>query len=207
MLFVGSALYLQFRPDDHHRNLQPAQVTALEGRRVTARFLRPPTERPQAGECWVYFEYAFEFMKQMVSVVSMLDDPDTLPTILLDLDNDAISAECRHHQRIPMMYAKRTAAFGPEDHCSLLDVSQSGYAVEARQHYKLGHVVIGTIRHRDLFFSGPAIVQSVQELPNGRYRYGMRCIPGRAGEHELGSGLRRIVEEVLGDDGVIQESA
>jgi|GEM_PF-5334148 len=205
MFCGGSAIFIQNEPDPTHRNLQQAQVLDYEAPLFRAQLKKGGKLPAVDAHFTVYFEDAFEFMRQEALAVAV--ESGEAPVVEFELIGEPESAECRRAQRVPTMYANRTALFGSEEDCLLLDVSETGYAVVSKQRYEKGHVVTATVTYNGGFFSGPATVQSVREMENGDIRYGLRCIPVRTGHGcDLSSGLRRIVEAALSGQGIQPEN-
>ncbi|MHC4776219.1 MAG: PilZ domain-containing protein [Planctomycetota bacterium] len=107
-----------------------------------------------------------------------------------------MSAEGRERFRVSTVMADLTATVGAEAECKLLDVSTTGFAVEATQRYEIGQVVSVTLRYQDRQFSGKARIQSIRELELGRIRYGLHAVDDKASGGELRKGQQHITAAI-----------
>jgi hypothetical protein len=128
-----------------------------------------PLEEGQ--EVFIYYEINRIFMKQLARIETVTQgDPKT--SIRFGTSGHAVSAEDRDCYRVPTAFKELTATVGPEGSCKLLDVSGTGFAVIASEHYRIGELVEVELRYRSEAFSGRACLQSMKQLAEGRIRYG-----------------------------------
>ncbi len=130
-------------------------------------------------------------MKQPARLDAVGQD-DPTPVVGFQTTGEPVSAESRERFRVSTVMADLTAAVGAEAECKLLDVSTSGFAIEATQRYEVGQVVSVTLRYQGGEFSGKARVQSIRELDLGRIRYGLHAVEDRASGGELRKGQQYI---------------
>ncbi|MHC4129010.1 MAG: PilZ domain-containing protein [Planctomycetota bacterium] len=134
-------------------------------------------------------------MKQPARLDAVGQD-DPTPVVGFQTTGEPVSAEGRERFRVSTVMADLTATVGAEAECKLLDVSTTGFAVEATQRYEIGQVVSVTLRYQDRQFSGKARIQSIRELELGRIRYGLHAVDDKASGGELRKGQQHITAAI-----------
>jgi hypothetical protein len=191
MLASKSKVYLNFPFGSQQHMLHPATIGEAGDRNYTAELEEPdPFLRP-GQDLFVYYYLGPKFVKQPARLdVIMQTDP--MLVIGFQVTGEPMSAESRERFRVSTVMANLTAAVGAEAECLLLDVSTTGFAVEATQHYEIGQVVSATLRYQNRQFTGKARVQSIRQLDMGRIRYGLHAVEDTASGGDLRKGQQHI---------------
>jgi len=103
------------------------------------------------------------------------DDPFP-QTIAIQAVGEPVSAESRQCFRVSTVMSGRTAVLGDEAGCDLLDVSVTGFSVNASEQHDVGDQVPAVHEHDGRRYSGRTSVQSVAAVRDGSYRYGLHCV-------------------------------
>ncbi len=127
-------------------------------------------------ELLIYFDHNRQFMQQAVKVDAVFDG-ESGPRFILQTLGSPMSAEDRQCYRVRTSVTNISiSSFGDEPDCPMLDISQTGFAVTSSTSYKIGQVVETKITLEGNVYTGPTSIQSVTELTQGRYRYGVNCV-------------------------------
>ncbi|MCL4197828.1 MAG: hypothetical protein KJZ69_10085 [Phycisphaerales bacterium] len=209
MLSKGAEVFVTCGRDADKRILHPATVLAVSGEVFSIQLSGGDLTVSAGATVLVFFDLNRQFTKQSASVVAVHDprtgcgdgDASQLaapgaknggPVFGCRLVGQPISAESRESFRVCTVVANITGDLGIEKNCPLMDVSATGFAMIAKSSYKISDVVAAVLRHEGKEFRGRAVVQSVKELPGGRFRYGLHCMEERHGESSLRKGCQQI---------------
>jgi hypothetical protein len=130
-------------------------------------------------------------VKQPAHLDSVMETGPT-PLVGFRTTGEPTSAEGRDRFRVSTVMANLTASVGAEPECPLLDISSTGFAVEATQRYEIGQVVSVTLRYQGRLFSGKARVQSIREREMGSIRYGLHALEDKTSGGDLQKGQQHI---------------
>ncbi len=187
----GSSVFIQFPGKTKRRTLHPTTVTETAGSNNLTVQPDDPDLALEAGlEILIYFEHQRQFMQQPARVDALLEG-ESGPLIGLQTMGEPVSAESRQCYRVRTTITNITATFDGEDDCPLLDVSVTGFAVSSPNQYTIGQVLDAQLHYESKRYTGQASIQSVCELPDGRYRYGVNCVKSKAAD-SLSKGVQDI---------------
>ena len=193
MLTTGQNVFLQI-VDNPPRALCPSGAVEVTGTALTVRIkdsCAPDVDEilqaVEIGqETLIYYTLEHEFLNQPVRVDEVLSpEPDAIDAcqdggnaVLVSMKTlgAPVSAESRQCYRVSTVVAELTTSFDRYDDCELVDVSNTGFAVTSEEEFPVGAVITDTPRFEDLEPSGPVCIQSVRELKDGRFRYGLHCV-------------------------------
>jgi len=191
MLASGTKIFLNLPHGSQRHVLHPATVTKAGKRDYTAQLEEAdPILRP-GQDLFVYYYLGPKFVKQPARL-DAVGQADPSLVVGFQTTGEPMSAEGRGRFRVSTVMANLTAAVGAEAECTLLDVSTTGFAVEATQRYEIGQIVSVTLRYQDRQFRGKARIQSIRELDLGRLRYGLHAVDDRASGGDLRKGQQHI---------------
>ncbi len=214
MFCKGTILFLQFPHESRTRLLHQGTVLDVSPGAFQAMFEEEKLPIAAGQELMIYFDRQGKFLKQPARVIVVHDpastettpaDPaaeqggdDSVPmaqaiglVCALQPVGQPVSAESRQSYRVSTVISDRRAELNGEM-CKLLDVSASGYAVISRKQYKFGQILEGAVTLHHETFRGQVCVQSIRELGEGRYRYGLYCAEDRAQRGGLKEGLPKL---------------
>ena len=83
------------------------------------------------------------------------------------------------------------ARFGDEKDCMVIDISEDGLAVIARENHSIGKEVTFEMWIRSTLYRGIVEIRSVATAARGKFRYGLLCLPDVA-HHNLSASLRDL---------------
>jgi hypothetical protein len=209
MLSKGAEVFVTCGRDADKRILHPAKVLSVSGETYALQLHGSGLETSAGGNILVFFDLNRKFHKQSAEVVAIHDprtgvgEGDTAnltqdastnagPVIGCNLVGKPMSAEGRESFRVCTVIANITGDLGIEKNCPLMDVSSTGFAMVARSKYKISDVIAAVLRHENAAFKGRAVVQSVKELPGGRFRYGLNCLDQPTSSTSLSKGCQQI---------------
>jgi hypothetical protein len=170
MLAPDTKIFLNVPRGTRKHMLHPARITEAGARGCTAELDEPDVLLGPGQEIFVYYYLKHRFVKQAARIDAVMETEPTL-VVGFQTDGEPMPAESRESFRVSTVMSDLTATVGAEDECRLLDVSTTGFAVEATQRYEVGQVVSVTLRYQGRQFSGKARVQSIRELDLGKVRY------------------------------------
>lgn len=209
MLSKGAEVFVTCGRDADKRILHPATVLAVSGDVFSIQLAGGELPISVGGTVQIFFDLNRQFTKQAGTVVAV-HDPRTgcgtgehsgLPdhasrsagaAFGCRLVGQPVSAESRASFRVCTVVSNITGDLGIEKNCPLMDVSATGFAMIAKSSYKISDVIAAVLRHEGKEYRGRAVVQSIKELPGGRFRYGLHCMDERNGESNLSKGCRQI---------------
>ena len=217
MLTGGMTIFLQ-RPEDFaERRLSPAVILRFADDALAV-LLEWSLAVIVDDEINIYYEAARKFVQQPVRVTDVgLTDVDidaAAEAAPSDADSWAqgespadrrvdlvttgpfISADSREAYRIVTVTSDLTAALGAEMHCTLADVSSTGFSVIADDDHEMGAVLPAALRYEDKQFTGTARIQSIKMLITGQIRYGLVNVEIRGEASSLAQGQQIIGAEV-----------
>jgi hypothetical protein len=140
MLESETRIFLNLPDGSQQHILHPARIKKAGERGYTAELEEPdPFLRPGL-DLFVLYYLKDRFVKQPARLDSVMQTGPT-PLVSFQTTGEPMSAETRESFRVSTVMANLTAAVGAETECPLLDISTTGFAVEATQRYELGHVV------------------------------------------------------------------
>ncbi|MDH3584478.1 MAG: hypothetical protein OER86_09710 [Phycisphaerae bacterium] len=191
MLRVDSNILIQFPGDGDRRVLHKAKIIALREQTYTAELEEQALPIEAGRPALVFYSEAGRFMQQS-AVVTATMQAGSRPVFGLEVTDEPTPGESRQCFRIATIIPERTAHFGAEDNCPILDVSVTGFAIVSTEVYIAGNTVPVTLNYEDEIFTGRARVQSVVQLDDGRFRYGLWCADERPDTGTLPEGLQKI---------------
>jgi len=209
MLSKGAEVFITCGRDADKRILHPASVLAVSGNVFSIQLSGGDLPISAGATVLVFYDLNRQFTKQSGNVVAMHDPRTGCSTgdatnlaanatkgggavFGCELVGQPISAESRDSFRVCTVVANITGDLGIERNCPLMDVSATGFAMIAKSSYRISDVIAAMLRHEGKEFKGRAVVQSVKELPGGRFRYGLHCMDERNGESNLRKGCQQI---------------
>jgi hypothetical protein len=191
MLGADKNLFLSIPNESVLRILHPGTVVSVEHDIYTAELEEEDVPLEEGQEVFIYYEIDHTFMKQPARLETVTQgDPKT--SISFATSGAPVSAEDRDCYRVPTAFKGLTVTVDPEKSCDLLDVSGTGFAVTASEHYGIGELVEVALRFRSEAFSGRACLQSMKKLGEGRIRYGLYCVDQKIAAGSLSRGLHAI---------------
>lgn len=142
-------------------------------------------------DIFVYYDFKNEFMRQPASIGVIVELSSGF-TFTFQFTGDAVSAERRQCYRVSTVMADVSSTFGEEDNCEVVDISATGFAVIAARQYKITEIIVATIQFEGMMVNTQCRIESVQELSNGRIRYGLHCLDGKTIDERQSKGLQQI---------------
>jgi hypothetical protein len=175
--------------------LHPAVIRDAGSSGYTAELEESDLHLAPGQDLFVYYFLRHKFVKQPARLDAVMQTSPTL-VVAFQTTDEPMSAEGRETFRVSTVLADLTATVGAETECRLLDVSTTGFAVEATQRYEVGQVVSVTLRYEERQFSGQARVQSIRDLDLGKIRYGLHAVEDKAHGAELRKGQQHIAAAI-----------
>ncbi len=192
MPIKGSTIFVRFPNESKNRILHPVTVTQTGGsNNLTVLPEDPNLALETEQEILIYFEKKRKFMQQPAKVEALLEGEEGTVAALKTL-GDPIPAESRQCYRVSTVLSKLTSTFDNVEDCSLRDVSVTGFAVITSKHYKTGQIIDAELRFEGKRYIGQTSVQSVTEMPEGLFRYGVNCVKAAASPTSLSKGVQQI---------------
>jgi hypothetical protein len=191
MITKATELFFQFPSETSKRILHPVEVVETESDVVTARFFEGGLAPDPGQDILMYFEMGREFMQQSARVAAVLETEPAC-VFAFQTTGEPVSAEGRECYRARTIFLEIAVDFGDEHGCPLQDISATGLAVTAITRHAIGAHVPVRFRHESITASGTVCVQSVRELPSGRFRYGLHSVGRDKADREFRDALNRI---------------
>ena len=191
MLAPDTRIFLNLPRSSRRHLLHPARITEAGPRGYTAELEETDLLLGPGQDLFVYYYLRHKFVKQAARVDAVMQTDPAL-VVAFQTTSEPMPGEGRESFRVSTVMADLTATVGAETECRLLDVSTTGFAVEATQRYEVGQVVSVTLRYQGRQFSGKARVQSIRELDLGKIRYGLHAVEDRASGGDLRKGQQHI---------------
>lgn len=194
MISTQSAVYLLVPNESNERVLHPGRVLALRQSDVIQIGFDQPIAPAVGSDVNVFFDHNGKFFQQSGSIVaveaaaapaptsdiapaaeadSYLLQKPVAQTITFRCVGKPVSADGRGSYRVSVVALQAMARVEKERDCKLVDVSPEGLAVLTKQNYRLGTAVKMLFDYEDQHLEGLARVQTVRELPNGKFRCGL----------------------------------
>ncbi|NNF43767.1 MAG: hypothetical protein HKN62_12140 [Phycisphaerales bacterium] len=192
MLTTGTNLLLRLPDPPDERILHLGLITELDGTRCVAEF-EEAQFAPEIGmDVMLFLQLDGTFCQQSARVEEV-GKIGLVPLLHMTLRGEPVSAEGRAESRVSTVASELTAIIDGEDFCPLLDVSTTGFAVMASGAHAAGKVVDARLSYEGDEYTGHTSVQSVREIWEGRYRYGLYCV------HEEGDTLKDALLRIRRD--------
>ncbi len=191
MLKLGMKMFLNFPNESKKLILHPGTIKEAGECGYTADIEESNLAVEAGQDVFVYYELNRKLVKQAARIEAAMKNAPAL-TIGFQVTGDVVSAECREWFRVSTVLNDLTADFGPESDCRLLDVSSVGFAVEATERYEIGNTLPATLHFEGEHFTGEVRVQSVRELDEGRFRYGLHALADKSSGGDLCKGQQQI---------------
>jgi len=151
--------------------------------------------RDQAIEVGVhavlYFARGRDFLQQSVLVQVALPAEDGL-RLDFTISGRARSADNRQSYRVSAITAGITATFGEEEHCEVIEVSETGLSLYAHTIRELGEAVEIVLHIPGDSVAGRAVVINAKPISAKRVRYGLRSREHDPTMAEFERGLTRL---------------
>lgn len=192
-LDTDSYIYLQQDVSSTRTDLMPGRVLWTNGDLVAAEM--NVVAFPYAGKrVVILYDEGRRFVAQDAVVEGIIEceasddqsfeesphidlDEDSRPVnVVLERIGDPVSAESRECYRVRTSALKVTVAFGSCPACELLDISQTGFAVLSDESLDMNSLVKAALPSGESVVHGHVRIQSLRQLSNGRYRYGVAVI-------------------------------
>jgi len=191
MLASDTKIFLNLPAGSRKHILHPARIKEASKRGYTAELDESDVLLGPGQDLFVYYYLKHKFVKQPARVDAVMQTEPTL-VVGFETTGEPMLGEGRESFRVSTVMADLTATVGAETECRLLDVSTTGFAVEATQRYEVGQVASVTLRYQERQFSGRAQVQSIRELDLGKIRYGLHAVEDRTSGGDLRKGQQHI---------------
>ncbi|MHC4082801.1 MAG: PilZ domain-containing protein [Planctomycetota bacterium] len=191
MLASDTKIFLNLPRGTRRHMLHPGRIRDAGKGGYTAELDESDVLLGPGQDLFVYYYLRHRFVKQSARVDAVMQTDPTL-VVGFQTTGEPMPAEGRESFRVSTVMADLTVTVGAETECRLLDVSHTGFAVEATQRYDIGQVVSVTLRYQGRQFSGKAQVQSIRELDLGKVRYGLHAVEDRASGGDLRKGQQHI---------------
>jgi hypothetical protein len=183
-------IYLQRDVSVSRTDLLPGRVLWINGAMVAAEIDVVTFPDAAGRKLAILFEDGRRFVTQEAVVEGVIDreaadersydeqsrmdlDQDSRPVVVLKRIGDPVLAESRECYRVRTVPLNMTVNFGSCSECELTDISQTGFAVLSDESFEQKSVVEAALPGTDGLVHGHVRVQSVRELRNGRFRYGV----------------------------------
>ena len=186
-----TGFFVQIPDESNQRVLHSALIKEFEEDTFTAELQEEDGLLECGQDIFVYFEYKNEFMRQPARIEVISVSPSR-PTFAFKFTGDAVSAERRQCYRVSTVMAEVNATFGEEEACTVVDVSATGFALIAAKQYKCTDIIAATVLFEGKTFSGQVRVESVRDLSDSQFRYGLYCLKSNATDEQLLMGLQQI---------------
>ncbi|MHC4428161.1 MAG: hypothetical protein ACYS0D_06100 [Planctomycetota bacterium] len=191
MIASETKIFLHLPGESRKPILHPATVKEPGEHGQTAELEESDVALEAGQDIFVFYEIERKFVKQAARIDAVMQTDPTL-IVGFQITGEIVAAESREWFRVSTGTASLTMDFGDESGCPLLDVSSVGFAVEASERYEIGQVVPATLRHESKEYHGQARIQSIRELGDDRYRYGVHSIEDKASRGDLRKGQQLI---------------
>ncbi|HIE97993.1 MAG: hypothetical protein ABGZ23_09525 [Fuerstiella sp.] len=207
-------IYLQRDVSDTQTDLLPGRVLWTNDNLVAAEMDVVTFPYDTGNKVRILFEDGRRFVAQDAVVEGLIDreaadDPSFEQLSRMDYDQESqpavvvlerigqpILAENRECYRVRTSALNVTVEFGNCPECELADISQTGFAVFSDEVLEQSSVVDAALPSGDSVIRGNVRIQSVRQLRNGRYRYGVAVI-GRGLQNACGSLAAELQRQVL----------
>jgi len=184
-------IYLQRDVTVTRTEMLPGRVLWINGAMVAAEVDVVTFPDAAGKKVAILFEDGRRFVTQEAVVEGVIDreaadersyddqsrmdlDQDSRPVVVvLKRIGDPVLAESRECYRVRTVPLNVTVNFGSCPECELTDISQTGFAVLSDESFEANSVVEAALPGQDGLVQGHVRVQSVRELRNGRFRYGV----------------------------------
>jgi hypothetical protein len=190
MLTTGDGLFLQIPGESRQRVLHPATVVNLADGTYSITLEEELSVNP-GQDVLLFFETRHEFMQQAGRIDTVLSSEPS-PIIGIRTVSKPVSAESRQCFRVSTVMSDLSADVGDVQNCPLVDVSATGFSIIAGDCFKVGQTVPATLAFEQEQFPGQACIQSVKDLGNGKFRFGLHAISDRVCGADLERGLHHI---------------
>lgn len=192
MLTIDTAFFLYIPGESKERILHPARIVGCVQGLCTAELEEADLPIAEDQETLVFYEHNHNFVQQTACITQISDNG---PKVIVGLKTtgEPVSAECRQNYRVSAVLAELTAELGKERECPLLDVSSTGFSVIAGDTHQIGSIVGAVLRYDGKEYRGEVCVQSIQDLGEGRIRYGLHCVENnKQSSLDMSAGLQNM---------------
>jgi hypothetical protein len=174
-------MFLFIPNDTNNRVLHPGKVVESSNDAFVGEFAEPVRPEPLSAVN-AYGDVNGKFYQQPAIVAELRQD---LPTSIIAFDRAGppVSAENREIFRVCIAMADIMAKFERENGCPVMDISPVGLAVVSAQVHQLGASINVAFRYDGCAVSTTARVQTVQQRPDGRFRYGLLALGKNTDAH------------------------
>lgn len=197
MFEPGTRVFLRF-PNEGGRVLHAGAILASRDHSHTGVFF----VRDQAIEVGVgavlYFARGRDFLQLPVNVQVAFPAEDGL-RLDLELAGRPRSADNRQSYRVSAITAGITATFGEEEHCEVIEVSESGLSLYAHTIRELGDAIEIILHVPGYTLAGRAVVINAKPISAKRVRYGLRSRDHDPTTADFERGLVRLAQDLQRD--------
>jgi hypothetical protein len=187
MLSIGAPIFIIVPDESNEPVLHPGKVLESDACTIVAEF-----DHMQALPCGLnvhaYIQSDGKFYRQK-AIVKETDRAKPNPVMAFERVGPEVSAEKRGSYRVRISRATLTAKIGEEKLCTVTDISPEGFAAISGREWDFGSTLPIRIEYEEQVLEGPARMQSISKLANGKYRYGF-LIPERNAK------MRRSLERI-----------
>ena len=213
-LETDNFIYLQRDVSPTRTDLLPGRVLWTNGDLVAAEVDVVTFPYETGNKLAILFDDCRRFVAQNAVVEGVLDreaadDPSFEALSRMDFDEDSRPivvvlerigtpelAESRECYRVRTDGLNVTVSFGSCPECELTDISQTGFAVLSDESLEPMSVVDAALSSGESVIQGNVRIQSVRQLRNGRYRYGVAVL-GRGMKNACVSLATELQRQVL----------
>jgi hypothetical protein len=193
MLAVGNAVHLLIPSPSKKRILFPGQVIESTPVSFVAKFA-DPIAPPMGSDVNAFCEVNSKFFQQGAIVLEVRPGIENI--IAFRRTGEVVSAESRQTYRVSVVTEGFTARLDKRRGCDVVDISPEGFAVVVKDRMSLGSVLQIHMDCEGKVVEAPARVQSVKDLPNGQFRYGLLVprnnIPARNALQRIAADMQRL---------------
>ncbi len=191
MLNIDTEILLKLPNKTSKDSLYTAKIVQIHEGIYTAILKQRDAIVANGVEVLLYYELDREFMQQTARIETAVVQDD-ITTIGFRTTGKPVSGERRQCFRVPTLIADLKVKFAGERDCPLVNISATGLGIISENKLYEGYVGAIALYFEDRIYSGEARVQSVRDLEDGRFRYGLLGIESRKGGNILQRGMQKI---------------
>ncbi len=191
MFRIGDEFFVHFAKESRKRVLHAAKIVGMEDGSFTAEFEESDLAAQTDQNLVLFYDVKRKFVQQPALVLSVEESEPKL-VITMKTTGEMASAEGREYYRVSTVLSDLTIDIEGEGACDLMDVSATGLAIASNDTHGIGQLLSLSLDLEGCMHKGRACVQSIQELHDGRTRYGLLCIAEETSKESLRQGLCKL---------------
>lgn len=191
MFGIGDEFFVHFAQESRIRVLHPAKIVGTEDGSFTAEFEESDLNAEGDHDIVLFYNMRSKFMQQPGQIISVVETEPRL-VVSIQTTGELASAESREYYRVSTVLSELTIDVEEVGACGLLDVSATGLAISSKSIHGIGQLLNLTFDVEDHAYKGRACVQSIQQLRDGKTRYGLLCIAEQNTKGTLREGLCKL---------------